>query len=151
MCGRCGCDDGMTNRMEGIYMGLLDKITTKTISKTTNRMADKISDGIVNGLFGKKKSNSNDYYDSQVDASTGDSGSMTNAERDAVASRVAASVDVTGLNEGISSLMGAAYNTKKCPECNSVCVNSPVTCPYCGADLKSIKPLTPDEIAALQQ
>lgn len=132
-------------------MGILDKITSRTISKTTNRMADKISDGIVNGLFGKKKGN--DRYDDSTgysdNCTSGDCPPASAAAYNAAAMQ--ASVNVTGLGEGLNSIMGMAYNTKKCPECNAVCVNSPVTCPYCGADLKSVKPMTPEEMAAIKE
>ena len=47
--------------------------------------------------------------------------------------------------------MGIAYNTKRCPECQAICMNAPVTCPYCGADLKAVKPLTPKELEELGQ
>ena len=47
--------------------------------------------------------------------------------------------------------MGIAYNTKRCPECQAICLNAPVNCPYCGADLKGVKPLTPKELEELSE
>ena len=46
--------------------------------------------------------------------------------------------------------MGVRYNTKRCPECNSVCFDSPIECPYCHADLKAVKPMTQKELKALK-
>ena len=37
-------------------------------------------------------------------------------------------------------------DTKKCPECQAMCFNAPATCPYCGADLKGVAPIPPEEL-----
>ena len=124
-------------------MGFLDKITRKT----TDKAADRISDKIVNKMFGKKEEET--YSEApqvqtqavnEVETPAPAPAEMSAAEKQAIANAQAASA------ETIQSAMGMAYNTKKCPECQALCFNAPAQCPYCGADLKSVTPLTPEEL-----
>ncbi len=93
----------------------------KVQTKVTNKFADKVASGIVKAATTKPKKTS------KSSASTKSAGSTTAS----------------------SSENAARYNTKKCPECQALCFNAPVKCPYCEADLKSVKPLTPKEFDKL--
>ena len=79
---------------------------------------------------------------------------MTEAQAQAIAQQQMAAQQAAAANmptqEQMNMAMGMAYNTKRCPECQAVCFNSPVECPYCHADLKGVKPLTPEELEALE-
>ena len=130
-------------------MGFLSKVT----NRTTDKAADRVSDKIVNSLFGKKK-NKDDGNEivaetpavqEPVAAETPETRQLTAEEIEAINKAQAASM------QNASEAMGIAYNTKRCPECQAICVNAPVTCPYCGADLKSVKPLTPKELEELSE
>lgn len=92
----------------------------KVQTKVVNKFADKIASGIVNAATSKPKKISEG------------SGAARNKRS-------------TSTNTAKSSDDRARYNTKKCPECQALCFDAPVTCPYCGVDLKSVKPLTPKE------
>ena len=137
----------------GVNMGLLSKIKYKT----TDRIADKVSDGIVNKMFGKKKEQE---YEEQPQAPAAaepvpetEAPRMTEAEAQAIAQQQMAAQQAAAASinsEQMTAAMGIAYNTKRCPECQAVCFNAPVECPYCHADLKGVKPLTPEELEALE-
>ncbi len=135
-------------------MGLLSKIKYKT----TDRIADKVSDGIVNKMFGKKKEQE---YEGQPQAPAAAepvpetaAPQMTEAEAQAIAQQQMAARQAAAASmpsqEQMNAAMGMAYNTKRCPECQAICFNAPVECPYCHADLKGVKPLTPEELEALE-
>ena len=103
-------------------MGFLSKLKYKVEDKATDRIVDK--------MFGKKQK------EAEVEAAV--------EEQQAIANAQAASMSAA------QDAMGMAYNTKRCPDCQAICFNAPVTCPYCGADLKSVKPLTPKELEELE-
>ena len=123
-------------------MGFLDKLTRKTTDKAADRAADKI----VDKIFGKKKTEEAPV--SQPEPVVAETAApeepaareMTAEEKQMVANAQAASA------ESMQAAMGMAYNTKKCPECQAMCFNAPVTCPYCGADLKGVAPIPPEEL-----
>ena len=129
-------------------MGFLDKLTSKTASKA----ADRVSDKIVDGIFGKKKKAEEEVVVEQVEepveaapaAPAEEIRELTPEEQAAIANAQAAGM------QSAQDAMGIAYNTKRCPECQAICFNAPVTCPYCGADLKGVKPLTPKELEELE-
>ena len=129
-------------------MGFLDKLTSKTASKA----ADRVSDKIVDGIFGKKKKAEEEVVVEQVEepveaapaAPVEERRELTPEEQAAIANAQAMG------GKSAQEAMGIAYNTKRCPECQAVCFNAPVTCPYCGADLKGVKPLTPKELEELE-
>ncbi len=127
-------------------MGFLDKLARKTTDKAADRAADKI----VNKIFGKKE-------DKQVveepvvaaetsvpEAEEPEVRELTPEQQQAIANAQASSMAQA------QDAMGIAYNTKRCPSCQAICFNAPVECPYCGADLKSVKPLTPKELEELE-
>ena len=129
-------------------MGFLDRVTRKT----TDKAADRVSDKIVNSIFGKKRKDDGNETVQQAPAvenaepetvAVPETRPLTAEEQQAIANAQAASA------ESMQAAMGMAYNTKKCPECQAICFNAPVTCPYCGADLKAVKPLTPEELEKL--
>ena len=131
-------------------MGLLDKIKYKTESKAS----DRISDSIVNGIFGKKKKEEEEQVQEpqvqeqpepqpQVQVQAQPQPEVVYVNNNPQQARVPS-------DEEMQRAMGMAYNTKRCPECQAVCFNSPVECPYCHADLKGVKPLTPEELEALE-
>lgn len=135
-------------------MGLLDKIKYKT----TDRIADKVSDKIVNKMFGKsKKEAEQEAIQARGEAVTelqrtnmAAAEAQANADQEAYARAVAAGATQGIDAEKMGQLMGMAYNTKRCPSCQAVCINSPAECPYCHADLKSVKPMTPEELEKLE-
>ena len=98
----------------------LDKVATKT----TNKLADKVSSGIVKGLTTKPKLKKGE--NSTADKNSAKKPADEPKEDPAI-----------------------RYNTKRCPECQALCFNAPLTCPYCDADLKGVKPLTPKEFDEL--
>ena len=128
-------------------MGFLDKLARKT----TDKAADRASDRIVNKIFGKKESRVEEET-VQVQqapapapvAEEPEVRELTSEQQQAIASAQAAGM------ASAQEAMGMAYNTKRCPECQAICFNAPVACPYCGADLKSVKPLTPKELEELE-
>ena len=123
-------------------MGFLDKLTRKTTDKAADRAADKI----VDKIFGKKKTEEAPV--SQPEPVVAETAApeepaareMTTEEKQMVANAQAASA------ESMQAAMGMAYNTKKCPECQAMCFNAPAACPYCGADLKGVAPIPPEEL-----
>ena len=134
-------------------MGLLDKIKYKT----TDRIADKVSDGIVNKMFGKKKESEPEVAPQVQETpapAVQEQPQMTEAQAQAIAQQQMAAQQAAAASmptqEQMNAAMGMAYNNKRCPECQAVCFNSPVECPYCHADLKSVKPLTPEELEKLE-
>ena len=125
-------------------MGFLERLSRKTSEKA----ADRVSDKIVNKVFGKKKEE--EYVAPAAPAeqeeaapAEPETAELTEEQKQAIASAQAASA------ENVQAAMGIAYNSKKCPECQALCMNAPVTCPYCGADLKGVTPLTPEELEKL--
>ena len=131
-------------------MGFLNKLK----NKTTDKIADRASTAIVNKMFGKKDKEEGYVEEQPVQESApvqeaapvqqeAPQVQITQQEAQAMA---AASVDPEAINQA----MGIAYNTKRCPECQAICMNSPVECPYCHADLRSVKPLTPKELEELE-
>ena len=126
-------------------MGFLDKLARKT----TDKAADRASDKIVNKIFGKKENRiETEVAPTQQSApaveEVPETRTLTPEEQQAIANAQAASMGAA------QDAMGMAYNTKRCPECQAICFNAPVICPYCGADLKSVKPLTPKELEELE-
>lgn len=130
-------------------MGFLDKIKYRTEDKA----AEKISTGIVNSIFGKKKKGSDDGNEVNVQEAPAQAEPVYQEQPEA---RQPTAEEMEAINraqadamKNASDAMGIAYNTKRCPECQAICMNAPVTCPYCGADLKAVKPLTPKELEEL--
>ena len=126
-------------------MGFLDKLARKT----TDKAADRASDKIVNKIFGKKENKvETEAAPTQQSApaveEVPETRALTPEEQQAIANAQAASMGAA------QDAMGMAYNTKRCPECQAICFNAPVICPYCGADLKAVKPLTPKELEELE-
>lgn len=126
-------------------MGFLDKLARKT----TDKAADRASDKIVNKIFGKKENRiETEVAPTQQSApaveEVPETRALTPEEQQAIANAQAASMGAA------QDAMGMAYNTKRCPECQAICFNAPVICPYCGADLKAVKPLTPKELEELE-
>ena len=126
-------------------MGFLDKLARKT----TDKAADRASDKIVNKIFGKKENRiETEVAPTQQSApaveEVPETRTLTPEEQQAIANAQAASMGAA------QDAMGMAYNTKRCPECQAICFNAPVICPYCGADLKAVKPLTPKELEELE-
>ena len=122
-------------------MGFLDKLTRKT----TDKAADRVSDKIVDKVFGKKKTEAPAAQPEPAVAETAapeapQAREMTAEEKQMVSNEQAAST------ESVQAAMGMAYNTKKCPECQAMCFNAPAACPYCGADLKGVAPIPPEEL-----
>ena len=121
-------------------MGFLDKLTRKT----TDKAADRVSDKIVDKVFGKKKVEEAPAQPEPVvaeaPAAAPEAREMTAEEKQMVANAQAASA------ESAQAAMGMAFNTKKCPECQAMCFNAPAACPYCGADLKGVAPIPPEEL-----
>ena len=146
-------------------MGFLDKMK----NKIENAAADKI----VDKMFGKQKKDAEEEVIRQQQAvieeqqrqiAEQQAAQMQAAQTEQQAVHAqAAEPQVVYVNNGapaqagrvpdaaeMEKLMGMAYNTKRCPNCQAVCVNSPVECPYCHADLKGVKPMTPEELEALE-
>lgn len=129
-------------------MGFLDKLARKTTDKAADRAADKI----VNKIFGKKEEKYVEEPEPVQQAAPAAAPEMkepevrelTPEQQQAIAQAQAASMGAA------QDAMGIAYNTKKCPECQAICFNAPAACPYCGADLKAVKPLTPKELEELE-
>lgn len=128
-------------------MGLFDKIKSKTESKAS----DRISDAIVNGIFGKKKNEEEgqvqepqvqEQPEPQPQVQAQPQPEVVYVNNNPQQARVPS-------DEEMQRAMGMAYNTKRCPGCQAICMNAPVNCPYCGADLKGVKPLTPKELEEL--
>lgn len=92
----------------------------KVQTKVTNKFADKVASGIVKATTTKPKKTSG-----------------SSAAKKSIGGSAAPSENA------------ARYNTKKCPECQALCFDAPVKCPYCEADLKSVKPLSPKEFDKL--
>lgn len=101
----------------------------KVQTKVVNKFADKVASGIVKAATTKPKKAPSD---SAVAKSTKKTSSSS-----------------TTAGSSAPSENAARYNTKKCPECQALCFDAPVTCPYCEADLRSVKPLTPKEFDKL--
>jgi rubrerythrin len=129
-------------------MGFLSKVKNRTESKA----ADKIADGIVNAVFKKKKKDDDNEVRTAPKKSEPEPQPQAQPQPqpqvDQEAIRAQATANAMN-SEQMQMAMGAMYNTKRCPECQAVCVNSPAACPYCGADLKGVKPMTPEELEAL--
>ena len=128
-------------------MGFLEKLARKTTDKAADRAADKI----VNKIFGKKEEKyveeSEPVQETPAAAPVAEEPEvkeLTPEQQQAVAQAQAASMGAA------QDAMGIAYNTKRCPECQAICFNAPAQCPYCGADIKSVKPLTPKELEELE-
>ena len=127
-------------------MGFLDRLSRKTSEKAADRAADKI----VNKIFGKKDNKTEEEAapvqrtESAEGETVPETRELSEEEKQAIAQAQAASAGAA------QDAMGIAYNTKRCPECQAICLNAPVECPYCGADLKSVKPLTPKELEELE-
>ena len=128
-------------------MGFLSKVT----NRTSDKAADKISSGIVNAIFGKKKKGSDDEYVEKAAPQAEDTPVTETEEARTLTPEEAEAINRAQADamKNAEQAMGMAYNTKRCPECQAICMNSPVTCPYCGADLKGVKPLTPKELEEL--
>ena len=133
-------------------MGFLSKVK----NKTENRAADKIADGIVNAVFKKKDKKDKEEHLAPAPAEpqpqvqqAAPQPAPAAVDEEAARAQAQAMAANTMSSEQMQMAMGAAYNTKRCPECQAVCINSPVSCPYCGADLKAVKPMTPEELEKL--
>ncbi len=101
---------------------MASSLAKKIEKKTTNKIADRTSTLIVDKMFGSKKKKKEPAKETKS----------------------------SGKSPAESESMGVRYNTKRCPECNSVCFDSPIECPYCHADLKAVKPMTQKELKALK-
>ena len=128
-------------------MGFLERLSRKTSEKAADRAADKI----VNKIFGKKGEKVEQEAAPVQEAPAvspeveePEVRELSEEEQQAIAQAQAAGM------ASAQDAMGIAYNTKRCPECQAICLNAPVECPYCGADLKSVKPLTPKELEELE-
>ena len=123
-------------------MGFLDRLSRKTSEKAADRVADKI----VNKVFGKKEKEVESAPAAPAEpvvtetAADPETRELSEEEKQAIANAQAVSA------ESVQAAMGMAYNTKKCPKCQAMCFNAPVTCPYCGADLKGVAPIPPEEL-----
>ena len=117
---------------DGIFTAKKKSFLDKVATKTTNKLADKVASGIVKTMTTKPKTR--DSGNSTVAKSTGTK--RTSAKQEAS-------------DKPDADTMAMRYNTKRCPECQALCFNSPAVCPYCEADLKSVKPLTPKEFDEL--
>ena len=116
-------------------MSLLSKIGNRTVGKATSRIADNVSDKIVDSIFGKKKEPS--YEDKNITIG-GPSVSIDPAVSNHMMS-------------GMEDMMNVAHNTKRCPNCSSLCFSNPIRCKYCDADLTGVSPLTPEELEKLNR
>ncbi len=128
-------------------MGFLERLSRKTSEKAADRAADKI----VNKIFGKKEEKVEQeaapVQEAPVESPEVEEPEvqeLTPEQQQAIAQAQASSMGAA------QDAMGIAYNTKRCPECQAICFNAPVECPYCHADLKGVKPLTPEELEALE-
>ena len=127
-------------------MGFLDKLTSKTASKA----ADRVSDKIVDGIFGKKKKAEEEVVEQTAEVEQEVPAAPAEERRELTPEEQAAIANAQAMGaKSAQDAMGIAYNTKRCPECQALCLNAPVNCPYCGADLKGVKPLTPKELEEL--
>ena len=122
------------SRKDGILTAKKKSFLDKVATKTTNKLADKVASGIVRSITTKPKSR--DSGNSTVAKST--STKRGTAKKEAA-------------DKPDADTMAMRYNTKRCPECQALCFNSPAVCPYCDADLKSVKPLTPKEFDELSE
>ena len=122
------------NQKDGILTAKKKSFLDKVATKTTNKLADKVASGIVRSITTKPKSR--DSGNSTVAKST--STKRGTAKKEAA-------------DKPDADTMAMRYNTKRCPECQALCFNSPAVCPYCDADLKSVKPLTPKEFDELSE
>ena len=103
----------------------MDKLVSSTSNKTASKLADKISSGIVKTVTTKPKS------------------SKAKTTTEAVPQKSA--------EPAVDPNVAMRYNTKRCPNCQGICFNSPADCPYCFQDLRKVKPLTPKEFDELNQ
>ena len=134
-------------------MGFLDKLTRKTTDKAADRMSDKI----VNKIFGSKEEKKETVYvekeapvqQQPVEAAPATAPAEPDMNQLLDEQQKAFDDLEKTINESMKDAMGIAYNTKRCPECQALCMDAPVQCPYCGADLKAVKPLTPKELEEL--
>lgn len=133
---------------KAISMGLFDKVKSRTESKA----ADRISDGIVNAIFKKKKKDEEPEPVAPAQPQVQEEPVQAAPVQPQVQpEQVQVNVSASAMDpEQVQKAMGMAYNTKRCPECQAVCFNAPVTCPYCGADLKAVRPMTPEELEKLE-
>ncbi len=125
-----------------------DKLVTKTSDKTASKLADKISSGIVNSVSKPKKKETKASTVEEKPKKTARS-KKTAATTDPEPAQQATR-DNTNPSNG-DPMMAARYNTKRCPNCQAICFNSPADCPYCFQDLRGVKPLTPKEFDELNQ
>ena len=128
-------------------MGFLERLSRKTSERAADRAADKI----VNKIFGKKEEKVEQeaapVQEAPVESPEVEEPEvqeLTPEQQQAIAQAQASSMGAA------QDAMGIAYNTKRCPECQAICFNAPATCPYCGADIKAVKPLTPKELEELE-
>lgn len=132
-------------------MGFLSKLT----NKTANKAADRVSDKIVDSIFGRKKKDDGNEVIQEASVETVEEPVETVPQEEArqLSAEEMAQINAAQANamKNAEGAMGIAYNTKRCPECQAICLNAPVACPYCGADLKAVKPLTPKELEELGQ
>ena len=105
-----------------VRMAKKKSFAEKVQTKVVNKFADKVASGIVKAATTKPKKASGNSTVSKSSKKSADADPADNFAR---------------------------YNTKKCPECQALCFDAPVECPYCHADLKSVKPLTPKEFDKL--
>jgi rubrerythrin len=132
-------------------MGFLSKLT----NKTANKAADRVSDKIVDSIFGRKKKDDGNEVVQEAPVETAEEpvAEVPQEEPRQLSAEEMEMINASQANamKNAEEAMGIAYNTKRCPECQAICLNAPVTCPYCGADLKAVKPLTPKELEELGQ
>ncbi len=125
-----------------------DKLVTKTSDRTASKLADKISTGIVNSVSKpKKKETKASTVEEKPKKTSRSKKSPTTTDPKPVEQPAA---ENTG-SGNVDPMMAARYNTKRCPNCQAICFNSPADCPYCFQDLRGVKPLTPKEFDELNQ
>ena len=117
----------------------MDKLVTRTTDKTATKLADKISSGIVKGVTTKPKAKP---------------AKPTTVEEKPKTSRAKTTTEAApqkSAEPAVDPNVAMRYNTKRCPNCQGICFNSPADCPSCFQDLRKVKPLTPKEFDELNQ
>ena len=117
----------------------MDKLVSSTSNKTASKLADKISSGIVKTVTTKPKSKP--AKSTTVEEKSKSSKAKTTTE----------AVPQKSAEPAVDPNVAMRYNTKRCPNCQGICFNSPADCPYCFQDLRKVNPLTPKEFDELNQ
>lgn len=120
-----------------------DKLIGRTTDKTATKLADKISSGIVKTVTTKPKKKP------AAKPSTVEEKPKTSARSKSTTEAVEQPKSSAPSPE--AERMAMRYNTKRCPNCQGICFNSPPDCPYCFQDLRRVKPMSPKEFDELEQ